>query len=132
MNANEVVAELKKSGSESMKKVLRNHGVTEPFFGTKIGDMKKIQKRIKMDYKLALELYDTGIYDAMYFAGLIADDSKMTRADLKRWIDGVKTPLEGSTVPWVAAGSPHGWDLALEWIESKKEIVAVAGWCALS
>lgn len=33
---------------------------------------------------------------------------------------------------WVAAGSPHGWELALEWIESGKELVAVAGWATLS
>ena len=46
--------------------------------------MKKIQKRVKMDYQLALDLYDTGIADAMYLAGLIADDAKMTRKDLQK------------------------------------------------
>ena len=34
------------------------------------------QKRIKMDYQLALDLYETGNYDAMYLAGLIADDAR--------------------------------------------------------
>ena len=53
MTANEIVEELRTLGSESIKKVLRNHGVQEPFFGVKIGDMKKIQKRIKKDYRLA-------------------------------------------------------------------------------
>ena len=32
----------------------------------------------------------------------------------------------------VAAESKHGWDLALEWIESKKEDVAAAGWNTLA
>jgi hypothetical protein len=41
-------------------------------------------------------------------------------------------PLGGSTVAWVAAGSPHGQELALEWIESKDEFVAEAGWSTLS
>jgi hypothetical protein len=40
--------------------------------------------------------------------------------------------LCGSTVAWVAAESRHGWDLALEWIESKNENVAVIGWSTLS
>src|SRR5947209_7953223 len=48
------------------------HGAREPFFGVKIEDLKKIQKRIKKDYQLALDLYATGISDAMYLAGLIA------------------------------------------------------------
>lgn len=32
----------------------------------------------------------------------------------------------------VAAGSPVGHELALEWIESKKDCVAAAGWSTLS
>ncbi len=45
MTAKEIVEELRKLGSESIKKVLRNHGVQEPFFGVKISDMKRIKKR---------------------------------------------------------------------------------------
>jgi 3-methyladenine DNA glycosylase AlkD len=113
---------------------MSNHGVKEPFFGVKIGDLQRIRKRIKKDYQLALALYDTGNYDAMYLAGLIADDAKMTKKDLQRWITLANTthaPLAGSTVPWVAAGSPHGWELALEWIDEKKSRTAAAGWATL-
>ncbi|MGO9465206.1 MAG: DNA alkylation repair protein [Isosphaeraceae bacterium] len=133
MTAKEIVEELRKLGSESIKKVLRNHGVQEPFFGVKISDMKRIQKRNKMDYQLALDLYDTGNYDAMYLAGLIADDAKMTKKDLSHWVKMANGgALASATVPWVAAGSQHGYELALEWIESKQENVAVAGWATLS
>ena len=81
MTADEIVAELKKLGTAQTKKTWMTHGAQEPCFGVKIEDMKKIQKRVKMDYQLALDLYDTGIADAMYLAGLIADDaSSATRA----------------------------------------------------
>ena len=133
MTAKEIVEELRTLGAESIKKVLRNHGVQEPFFGVKIGDMKKIQKRIKKDYQLALDLYDTGNYDAMYLAGLVADDARMTKKDLNHWVKTANGgALASATVPWVAAGSHHGYEIALEWIESKKENVAVAGWATLS
>jgi 3-methyladenine DNA glycosylase AlkD len=133
MTAKTVVEELKALGAESIKKVLRNHGVKEPFFGVKIGDMKKIQKRIKIDYQLALDLYETGNYDAMYLAGLVADDVKMTKKDLNRWAKAAYGgALATATVPWVAAGSRHGLDMAREWIESDDENVAVAGWSTLS
>jgi 3-methyladenine DNA glycosylase AlkD len=133
MTANEILEELKALGAESIKKVLRNHGVREPFFGVKIGDMKKIQKRIKKDYQLALDLYDTGNYDAMYLAGLVADDAKMTKKDLNHWAKMANGgALASATVPWVAAGSNHGYEIALEWIESEKENVAAAGWATLS
>ena len=133
MNATEVLKELKSMGSESYKKVLVNHGATEPFYGVKIGDMKKIVKKVKKDYQLALDLYDTGNSDAMYLAGLIADDAKMTKKDLQNWVK--KAPwlmISEFTVAWVAAESNHGYELALEWIESRDEKIAVSGWSTLA
>src|SRR5262245_18874820 len=130
--AKEIVQQLKPLGTDTYKNVLRNYGIPEPFFGVKIEDLKKFQKRIKKDYKLALALYDTGIHDAMYLAGLIADDAKMTKQDLRRWLDKATSGmLSEYAVPWVAAESNHGRELALEWIESKKEDVAAGGWATL-
>jgi 3-methyladenine DNA glycosylase AlkD len=134
MTAKEILAELKALGSESYKKMMmKNYGVKEPCFGVKIGDMKKIQKRIKKDYQLALDLYDTGNYDAMYLAGLIADDARMTPKDLQRWAERAEGgALSGATVAWVAAGSSHGWNMAMKWIDSPKSHIAEAGWSTLS
>ena len=84
MTANDIVAELKALANAQTKKSWMTHGAREPYLGVKVADMKKIQKRIKTNYQLALDLYDTGIADAMYLAGLIADDAKMTLADLQR------------------------------------------------
>ena len=132
MTAKEILAELKPLGSEGYKRVIFNHGVREPCFGVKIGDLQRIQKRIKKDHQLALELYETGVYDAMYLAGLIADDAKMTRRDLQRWVaKAYCKPLWGATVPWVAAGSAHGWELGLGWIDSRAPRTAAAGWATL-
>ena len=132
-SAQAVLSELEALGSESYRRILKNHGVREPVLGVKIEELKKIQKRVGTDHRLALELYDTGVYDAQYLAGLIADDVKMTRRDLQRWIDKANShTLCGYTVAWVAAGSPHGWELATRWIDSKKGQVAVAGWSTLS
>lgn len=134
MNAQEILDELQAMGSEKYKNLLmRNHGVQEPCFGVKIGDMKTIQKRIKKDYQLALDLYDTGNYDAMYLAGLIADDARMTPKNLQHWAEkAYGGALPGTTVATVAAGSPHGWEMALQWIESPTPRIAVAGWSTLS
>lgn len=133
MKATEILAEMKPLAKESYKKVLLKHGVPEPLLGVSVEEMKKIQKRIKKDYQLALDLYDTGIYDAMYLAGLIADDLKMTPIDLQRWVERADGgPLCGSTVAWVAAESNHGREVAIEWIDSKKEGTASAGWATLS
>jgi hypothetical protein len=36
--------------------------------------------------------------------------------------------LSEYSVPWVACESPHARELALKWIDAKKEHVAAAGW----
>ncbi len=132
MNAKTILEEIKPLGSDSYKRVIFKHGVKEPCFGVKISDLQKIVKRIKMDYKLALDLYDTGNYDAMYLAGLIADDGKMTKKDLQHWAaQAYCRGLASFTVAWVASGSAHGWEIGLEWIDSKSPLIAVAGWATL-
>ena len=88
MTATEIVAELKTLGSETTKKTLMKHGAKEPFFGVKVEHLKKIQKRIKMDYQLALDLYDTGILRRDVPGRTDRRRRKMTKKDLDRWVKG--------------------------------------------
>ncbi len=133
MTTAKILDELKSLGGESYKKLLmKNHGVREPCFGVKISDLKKIQKRIKCSHDLALALYDSGNYDAMYLAGLIADDGRMTKQDLQQWVEKAYGGALATMAAWVAAGSPHGWEMALKWIESSKSNIAEAGWSTLA
>ncbi len=133
MTAGEIVKQLEKLGQPSYRKILLAHGASDPVLGVKIEELKKIQKKVKTDYQLALDLYDTGIYDAMYLAGLIADDDRMTKRDLQRWATrSTSSGISEYTVAWVAADGPLGREMALEWIEAKQELVAATGWATLS
>jgi hypothetical protein len=98
-------------------------------FGVKVSDMKTIVKQIKGNQSLALELYETGNYDAMYLAGLVADGAQMTKKQLETWAKTATCGLLSQyTVAWVAAESDHGRDLAIKWMKSKKEGIACSGW----
>ena len=83
-----VMRELESLGTAHTKKSYLSRGVREPLFGVATGAMKPLKKQIGVDQALADELWDTGNYDAMYFAGMIADVRVMTEADFDRWIDG--------------------------------------------
>ena len=133
MTKDEVMQQLQQWGSESIKKTLVKHGAREPFFGVKVEDLKKIRKKIKSDYPLSLELFNTGNSDAMYLAGLIADPLKMSREDLNNWAEKAYWyMLSEFTVAWVTSESPYGNELALKWIDSDKENIATAGWSTLA
>lgn len=133
MTTKEILKELETYGSDQTKKVLVKHGAREPFFGVKVQDLKKIVKKVKKNHELSLELYATGNSDAMYLAGLIADEDKITKEDLNRWADEAYwSYLSEYAVPWVAAESKFGFELAMEWIKSEEERIASAGWATLS
>lgn len=129
----EILNQLEAYGDERTKNTLMKHGAKEPFFGVKVADLKKILKKTKKNHELSLGLYKTGNTDAMYLAGLMADEKQITKQQLNDW---VKTAywsyLSEYTVPWVAAETPYGFVLGLEWIESNQETIASAGWSTLA
>jgi 3-methyladenine DNA glycosylase AlkD len=129
----EVMKELEFYGNPQTKKVFMNHGAKEPFFGVKIADMKKIVKKVKKNHELSLQLYATGNGDAMYLAGLIADEKQITKEQLHDWAEKANWYMISEyTVAWVAAESPYGMELGLEWIDSKNQHIAAAGWSTLA
>jgi 3-methyladenine DNA glycosylase AlkD len=133
MTSREILAELKTMGSESTRRILSNHGAPSNQYGVKVEDLKKIQKKVKKDYKLSLELFNSGIPDAQYLAGLIADETKMTSEDLQHWAEHASWHMISEfTVSWIAAESSYGWDLALQWIDSANPEIQSSGWNTLA
>jgi len=133
MTYKEVMQELEKLGNEQTKKTLTKHGAREPFFGVRVGDMKKLVKANKKDHELCLKLYDSGNSDAMYLAGLIADPPKFTKDILNDWVKKAYwSMISEYTVPDVTSQNEFGLELALEWIDVKNEEIASAGWATLS
>jgi 3-methyladenine DNA glycosylase AlkD len=133
MTSQEILVQLEKLGSPSIKKIYKNHGAVEPFFGVKVGDMKSIVKQVKQNHKLAMELYASGNSDAMYLAGLISSPKEMSKKELQSWVKDARWYMHSEyTVAWTAAESPFARELAMEWIASDDEKTATAGWSTYS
>lgn len=133
MTAKDIMSQLEALGNEGTKRVLVKHGAKEPFFGVKVADLKKILKKTKKNHELSLELYATGNSDAMYLAGLMADEKQITEAQLDDWVSKAYwSYLSEYTVPWVASETDYGFELGMKWIKSKEENIAAAGWSTLA
>ncbi|MGE7837096.1 DNA alkylation repair protein [Viridibacillus arvi] len=129
MNLQTVMQELEALGKERTKKMYLTNGAHEPLFGVATGAMKPIAKKIKINQSLAEELYATGNYDAMYFAGIIADPKAMTESDFDRWIDGAYFyMLSDYVVAVTLAEADIAQDVADKWIASGEELRMSAGW----
>lgn len=134
MTASEILAQLKGLGEEGYKRVIMKHGVPEPLYGVKIEELKKIAKKFKGgDHALSLELFNSGIYDAMYLAGLVAVPEQMSEHELELWATRANSPaIREYTVAWVAAEGPHALKKAIQWIDSPDIELQSIGWSVLS
>lgn len=129
MDFETVMQELEALGKERTKKMYLSNGAHEPLFGVATGAMKPIAKKIKINQSLAEELYATGNYDAMYFAGIIADPKAMTESDYDRWMDGAYFyMLSDYVVAVTLSESDIAQDVADKWIASGEELRMSAGW----
>jgi 3-methyladenine DNA glycosylase AlkD len=126
-----VMTALKNKGKEQTRKIYARHGMdSHRVLGVSVADLKVIAKTIKGQQDLACELYSTGIMDAMYLAGIVADGAKLTAAQLNSWLDQAEglQMISEYTIPWLAVENTHARALALQWMKSKKEHAAAAGW----
>ncbi|WP_338453392.1 DNA alkylation repair protein [Niallia oryzisoli] len=129
MNLEMVMQELEALGKERMKKMYISNGAHEPLFGVATGAMKPIAKKIKINQALAEELYATGNYDAMYFAGIIADPKAMTESDFDRWMDSAYFyMLSDYVVAVTLAEAGIAQEVADKWIASGEELRMSGGW----
>lgn len=129
MTFKEVMRELESLATAQTKKVYQAHGVREPHWGVPTTAMRAMAKKIKRNQKLAEQLYATGNYDAMYFAGMIADPKVMTEADFDRWMDAAYFFMLSDYVVAVSlAETDFAQAVADRWIRSGKELRMSAGW----
>lgn len=129
MDLQTVMQELEALSKERTKKMYISNGAREPLFGVATGAMKPIAKKIKRNQPLAEELYATGNYDAMYFAGIIADPEAMTEADFDRWMDDAYFyMLSDYVVAVTLSESDIAQEVADRWIASGDELSMSAGW----
>lgn len=129
MDVEAVMRELEALGTAHTKKSYLSRGVREPLFGVATGAMKPLKKQVGVDQELADKLWDTGNYDAMYFAGMIADVRVMTEADFERWIDGAYSKMLSDFVVAVTlAESDLAQTIANRWVRSDEENRRAAGW----
>lgn len=129
MNLQMVMQELKALGKERTKKMYISNGAHEPLFGVATGQMKPIAKKIKKDQALAEQLYASGNYDAMYFAGIIADPLVMTESDFDRWMDAAYFYMLSDYVVAVTLSETDiAQTVADKWIASGDELRMSAGW----
>ena len=129
MTVKEVFKQLETLSDKRVKAHNTKSGVGENQFGVKLGDLRKIAKKIKSNHMLALELWETGNFDAQMLAILIIQPKKLTADELDNMVRSV---LYARVADWLNAYvvkiHPDNEILRLKWMTDDNAMAARAGW----
>lgn len=132
MLVEEVLQQLESFGKEQYRKIYARHGVKGPQFGVSTADMKSIQKKIKRDHALAIQLWDSGYNEARELATLIADPAQVTDELAEKWVRELDNyGLTGYFADLIAK-TPMVREKMETWIKSEEEWIGRAGWTLLA
>jgi 3-methyladenine DNA glycosylase AlkD len=131
MNAQEILTTLEKLGKPQTAAIYKRQGSGDNVFGVLTSDIAKIQKKIKVDHALAMELWKTRNADARVLALQIADPGQITRADADRLLaDGPRAV--GYWLSALVSRSPIADAAMRAWMKSPDESSRAMGYSVLA
>jgi 3-methyladenine DNA glycosylase AlkD len=128
MTLPEAMKQLEAWGTAQNRKIYARHGASANMFGVSFANLYKLQKQIKVDHDLALQLWETGNGDAQVLATLVADPQAMTDKQAEEWAKGLTNYGLTEMFSRFLIKSPLARKKAEKWHKSKDEWIASAGW----
>ena len=132
MNTVEILATLKKLGKPETAAIYKRHGSGDNVFGTLTSEIGKLQKKIKVDHTLAMELWRTGNAEARILALQVSDPQRLTRADADRLVRDGQTHFLGCYLAGLVGRSPIATETMRSWMASSEEFTREIGYGILS
>jgi 3-methyladenine DNA glycosylase AlkD len=133
MMLKETLTQLEALGNATTRAHNIKFGAGNNQFGVKMGDIRALAKKIKINHALALELWETGNIDARFLAILIMNPKNLSKDDINRL---VKSEKFTHVADWLSANIiknyPDNETLREEWMTSEDTMSARAGWSLTS
>jgi len=113
---------------------IAKYGISvEKRLGVSIPELRKLAKEIGKNHDLALELWKTGISDAMILASLIAEAEKLTEKQMEEWVKGFNSwDVCDQVCNNLFNSHPLAWKKILDWSKREEMFVKRAAFALLS
>ena len=130
----EVVSRLRKLSSKSVREGMRRFGIpNDNAFGVSVGKIQKLGKELGRNHKLALDLWETGFYEARMLAAFVDDPNLVTAAQMDRWCKDFDNWGIVDTVCFkLFDQTPHAWKRVEQWAKRQDEFQRRAGFALLA
>ena len=132
MTTQEILATFKKLGKPQTAAIYKRHLSGDNVCGVLTSDIAKLQKKIKVDHALALELWQTGNAEARMLALQVADPKKLTRADADGLLRDGPAHFIGCYLSPLVGRSPIAEETMRAWMKSPDEFAREMGYGILA
>lgn len=127
--AAELLAGLQAKATEATRKVLQRNGAGEKVLGVKMGDVRAIAKPLKKQHALALELWETGFFEARVLATLLMDPKQLDEAEGVRLAESCDTAqILDKLTDYVLQASKLARTWRDRWLDADVPLLGRAGW----
>lgn len=124
-----ILEELNKLAYEKRKDMYLKQGIKENIIGVNLGDLRKIANKIKMDHSLALQLWETDVYEARVIASKLFDPTRLSLSDLERLITSTQSgPVIDELSFQIFEQIDNQINLFDKWITNEDPRYKRAGW----
>jgi 3-methyladenine DNA glycosylase AlkD len=128
----EAMAALDAAGTEQARSTYARHGVIDRTFGVSYAELKRLQRRIRVDHDLAVALWATGNHDARILATKVADPAHVTARLADAWVRDCTDYVTTEALGGLVARSSVARSRSDAWRDRRGEWVASCGWVVLA
>jgi 3-methyladenine DNA glycosylase AlkD len=133
MDYKEVMEQLESMGTAQNRKIYARHGAGENMFGVSFANLSKLQKKIKKNHALAVQLWESGNVDAQSLTTMIADPKQMDESTIEKWLQDLDYyMLVDIYVGSIVSKTPFARAKMEQWTQSEEEWIGRAGWQLLA
>ena len=132
MTRTDAMKELKANGSAQARKLYKRSGVTIDLFGVSYAVLGKMKKKIKVDQRLAQQLWETANHDARVLATMIADPKTIDASTLDAWANDLDSRGLAGALSNIAAEASTARIQMEKWTAAGDKMIGCAGWHTLA
>jgi 3-methyladenine DNA glycosylase AlkD len=135
-DVDDVLRELRRSSSKQYRAdMAARYGIVTraEVYGTPVGKLRVLAKRIGYDHGLAQRLWRTGVHDARMLATMVDDPALVTPAQMERWAsDFDNWGIVDTACFHYWDRTPHAFKQIEKWSKAKGEFVKRAAFALLA
>lgn len=129
MSVKNLLDQLQALGNEKVYARNKKNGAGDNQYGVKLGDIRKVGKKIRTDHSLAMELWETKNLEARLLAILVMEPENLSARELDDMVKSLEIPQVADWFnAYVLKEHSDNESMRTKWMDSDNKWAARSGW----